>query len=1056
MQKKFSFIEKFSVIAAASSVAIAALFTCLKLNLAPGYAEFIVGHLAWNAGTKSQDLLAGPVFILTLLAGLWLFSAPIRRLGPQSENAQHYVEQLLWCLAPVLAILGGVLSKLPADKPALILSNVGLVFLGLAGFALRQQRPIEPRLAGLALLGSVMLALLPFEWFLLHGRLNGPTDAPLPLLAAGLSGFAALMLNLVLLLWRPDLLARLLPHLLLLGQFGLALCYLCLYPARLQAPGELTQYSTTPALKLFVAALVAWTMLDSLRRYLVHLRTREADWYALLSPPALFGLLLAIKAGWTLAPLVLPDDYHFGERVLGWWSYLHGTVPYLGYIPPHGLIADDLPGLLSSLFYDGTAAATAETSRMSQLLLGLGAFLALRRYSGSLGLAFCAVLFIGEQPNWLYLTLFMCLWLSPWLLERPALWLTSWIIGTPLLILGVPPQGLLAAAASGLVLPYMLWRLLQQDRPLQRAWPIGLALGLLLIVALLTPLLPMLFNAIRYVLENGPINQVAYGIPWQLSWGFGERSGFVFELLRMSWTIVPVFCAVMVYQSYQRPEISRAMLAPALAVFVFSLLMIPYSMGRIDPGSGSRPMIVGVFIWTMLLPIAVWWLIQPLQRVMLAVLVVAGLGASQNYGLPSSEMFSAAFAPKIPVSPLRDSAAAGMPNIGRAMVEDKHWERLTRLQQVLAAKLRPGESYLDLSSRNAQYFYLDRLPRQMPVTAPYNLVPLGQQHRALERLSRDLPSIALLEADNIVHDGGGPALRSHYLYRFVLEHYTPALENGFVIGHANPLPVPTRPLTLSTKVSNLSDPTWDRGVHRSEAALVVAHPNWLASVPVGLEVRLDNGELRRINRVNLSDGTLWLEGPPLDPAQVGFPHGLSLDLPPEQIAAHRLALLDRAFAQPELGKIPVAWGRSERSLAKRMTLVHSLDSLPLTLSQLRQAGSDYQSLGNDPQLLFDLSGLQLAGREAGLLRFEFQCREARAEPRFQIFWWGDDQGGASEAASVSFTAQDGTLIVPLDASPRWLTLRQLTGLRIDLNTPEACQGFSLKRIGLYQRVAAGR
>jgi len=52
-------------------------------------------------------------------------------------------------------------------------------------------------------------------------------------------------------------------------------------------------------------------------------------------------------------------------------------------------------------------------------------------------------------------------------------------------------------------------------QPDKRRWKeIGVSGGFLLAVALITPLAPMLFGAVRYVFENGVINQLVWGMPW--------------------------------------------------------------------------------------------------------------------------------------------------------------------------------------------------------------------------------------------------------------------------------------------------------------------------------------------------------------------------------------------------------------------------------------------------------------------------------------------------------------------------------------------------------------
>ncbi|MDU1662232.1 MAG: hypothetical protein E6861_22565, partial [Stenotrophomonas maltophilia] len=172
---------------------------------------------------------------------------------------------------------------------------------------------------------------------------------------------------------------------------------------------------------------------------------------------------------------------------------------------------------------------------------------------------------------------------------------------------------------------------------------------------------------------------------------------------------------------------------------------------------------------------------------------------------------------------------------------------------------------------------------------------------------------------------------------------------------------------------------------------------------------------------------------------------------PEAIAEYQAALLQRAFASPDLKKIPVAWGRSQVSLKNKMALINSLDDVKPSLNQLVAQESSYRVDGGDPSMSFDLAALNLSGHDAGLLKFEFRCSGRAAEPRMQVFWWGDGQQGPFEASSVRFNAEDGTLIVPLDASPRWLTLQHVKGIRIDLDNAGACSSFKVDNLGLYQR-----
>lgn len=1062
MSSPLSPIEKIAVLVASGCMAVSALLACLTLTFAPAYSDFVVGNIAWDASTKFQDLLVAPVFMLTLLSGLWFLSEQIGRTKAKwgEEAAEGLVSQLLWWSVPAVATLGGSVIGLPFDKKLFCISALGVVYLALVSAALLYRgRRVNPTVVGLGLLSVLLIALLPLEVALVKGRL--PADwvhefelgrylkAAYKLIGLG---FVLMLIGIVAYAERVN---RVLPRLLLIGQLGLPLLFLCFYPARLLTlEGGVTKYSTTSALKILLAAMVVWGLVDVARRYVTFMRGPRVNWNALLSPVALFALLMAVKAGTTVAPQVNPDDYHFGEHLLGWWSYLQGVIPYVGYMPAHGVIGDDLPGMLAYWFYDGKASSIVEASRLATLLLGLLAFLALNRYSGSVGLAFVSILFLGgfsqsSNLNWLFLAPFICLWLHPGLLARPARWLGIWIVTAPLVILGVPPQGLLLVVASGLAALYMVWRYWQVGDIWHGSKEIGWALAVLLLMALLSPLVPMLFSAIRYVLENGPINQVAYGIPWTLSWSAGPRSGFIFELVRMSWVMVPVLCAALVYKQRKSLASNHSLVLPALVMLAFAVLLIPYSMGRIDPAAGSRPAVVGILGWTILLPVALWGMLKQREKAAWVLLVV-GVSASLNTFLPPLTVFVSNLSSRIPVGPLRDGASVGLPNLGIGTVQDEHWDRLTRLNALLKRKLAPGESYLDLTSRNAQYFYLERIPEQV-VTAPYNMVPLSQQRRAIERLAQEeLPRIALLEGNNITHDGGGLALRNPLLYRFVLQNYVPSLEDGFIIGYRK-ADLSAQGNTVSVPLMNLTDVNWKQGVNRRESALVLADSALASLFVPGQSVRLANGESRTVTRVWGQGSAIWLDGGALDPATVGAPKAVEVRIDPQGLSTYRAALLQRAFGVVDYAKIPVAWGRSERTLLHKMERVAALTSRTPLFRDLSLEGNVYKILGPDPQINFDLSDLKLSGRDAGLLRFEFSCIDRNQDPKMQVFWWGDSESGPSEASSMRFALENGVLIVPLDAAPRWLTLGQVHGLRLDLDNAAACSGIRLEDAALYQR-----
>ncbi|MBK8118756.1 MAG: hypothetical protein IPK39_05690 [Sulfuritalea sp.] len=227
-------------------------------------------------------------------------------------------------------------------------------------------------------------------------------------------------------------------------------------------------------------------------------------------------------------------------------------------------------------------------------------------------------------------------------------------------------------------------------------------------------------------------------------------------------------------------------------------------------------------------------------------------------------------------------------------------------------------------------------------------------------------------------------------------------------------------LQVQTSIRNLSDSNWEKGIHRREAAFIAVN---VAPFAVGSAVQLSSGDTRRVTRIWNEGNAIWVDGPPLDPAKTGSPNKVTAIIGRDAAVEYRTRLMDAAFITRDLEKIPVSWGRSESSLKARMTLTHKLDAIRPLAAQLLPEGNAYKVAGTDPKLQFDVSTLNISGKHSGLLRFDFQCAQRKEVPRLHVYWWGNLQNGPTEEASLKFTADDGTLIVPLDAYPRWLALK---------------------------------
>jgi len=959
-----------------SAIAIFIGLMHLSLNLSPqvSYSDFIAGYVAWTNTTKFQDLVVMPVAVtgtILFIIFMIVFFEKIDNLTIENNSKDAPLHVIYWTIPAIAAISTAILYN-KFDSVFFCVSLIGILSLASICFiTIKRNHTVDVEAISIGLMCIFFLTLIPLnlampiKFFptIIQGGDSISGKAIGRVCVAFL--FLSLLSYLFLVYKKEELPYRLLSVMALLSQLSLPLLYLSLYPAKLLDPnGSITRYDTGIGLRLIIVGLILAAVIDVVYRYYKY-RALQTLPVKLLSPFAICALLVTLKAGITAVPTLSADDYHFGEDLLGWWVYLQGYIPYIDYTPAHGIIQNDLAGLLNVFLYDGTAASLAEAQRFTLCLLSIIAFLAVYFFTGSILWAFVSIYFLGARLAWLFFIPFVALWLNRSLIENKIRWSAVWFITAPIVILGVPPQGLLLVVASGAVPIYFLWQTISN-----KDWvvikPITLFAAAIFLFYAITPLGSMFVHAINYVLINGSINQAAYGVPWSSSFG---SPNLISEAVRMSWIVVPFLCFLSLYFLYKKKSFYAHLTLPLFVIAIFSFLLIPYSMGRIDPGGVSRPGLVGILLIAGLMGFAFWYLLDRYSRVWLFLGVVF-LSSSLKFADVSHQALLNASASFKQIGHVIDTSNTDLKNIGAASMIGSHWSRINDLNDLLNRKLQPEESYLDLTSRNAQYFYLNRKP-VIPVTAPYNMISYKQQVDAVSLLKNNLPRIALLEGENITQDGGGLAIRNYHLYRFLLEQYEPFEDNGFIIG-------------LSKESINRGD---------------------------------------------------WGDVPMLS-------------------SIEKMVLFEKSFSgvKKNLEKLPVSWGGSINTLEKNMTIVADLTSVVPSLHDLTSSDvGTFTVTGGDPYTVYDLSGFSLSGKSAGFLKLDFECISKQRPPGLQVFWWGDEQSGGFEESSLLLSASNGTLLIPLDTSPRWMLLRQIMGLRIDLIDPASCGSYKIMNLSLHQR-----
>jgi hypothetical protein len=169
----------------------------------------------------------------------------------------------------------------------------------------------------------------------------------------------------------------------------------------------------------------------------------------------------------------------------------------------------------------------------------------------------------------------------------------------------------------------------------------------------------------------------------------------------------------------------------------------------------------------------------------------------------------------------------------------------------------------------------------------------------------------------------------------------------------------------------------------------------------------------------------------------------TLLLPPEYFSkmglsfpdpTQTLRMLDKQFPMTDLFYLPAVWGRNYQEFAvdsrpvRELTIVHDqLDNGGISIEYALQP--------------------RLRGVDAGLLALDIEMPE-NLESNVELRWV--DETLPAEVNRIQFIARNGTHIIPLDASPRWLLARSITSLTITPSSPSVL----LDRKNMWQSIDA--
>ena len=747
--------------------------------------------------------------------------------------------------------------------------------------------------------------------------------------------------------------------------------------------------------------------------------------------------ILALVAPYVPPPSLPADDSHFGERLLAAQALASGGSWFTSFFSPHGL--SDAGGaaaawLLGDFTASGIAAGHALWLWYPTAIL---AWLLVRRI-GALPAAAILISLPINDSTILLLALNLVIATEAMVL-RPSF--LGGALGAAIAFAGLFLNAGLGAASA--IVTGLAGLTIQGRYGLRHlfAFLVG---GIVMALALTALFFREVAGQLHFLAVSAGTNLTIYGN--------GQTSTIYYELPHFLFAVGPLMAIVLASGRLPVRVNSLGGLAGLMVLVipfaVYAIVMNSYAAARLD-GTAPRALIVSYGI-LVLLPLYLS-LLCPDRKALRASVLCAALIAGIGEATPNLRDGK----PLLPPRPLSGSVpiALDIPSLGTGSAAPEQLSTIREVKRVVDALLSPEETFINLTNRNALYFYLDR-DNPVPIASTYNAAPEAFQTEFLDAIRKDMPPLALVSIENIEHDGLSLPLRSHRIYDFVLEHYQPFKQGPYTYAIRKDLTerlgrLPPDNQEFQFSIGDYTDQYWQSGVAVGENAL-----RWSFALPPLLKNKIRDGdELRFSDGVNRkvlkAEGANVLTQPPLVLSPDGSPPATQFSIVNREILHG--SPWEGVFHQAQLSRIPSAWGRSIDNLADQIN--HSNVTLKLlNMSQVEHdsdGGTTYRITGGDPTWVFAPSRW-LMPSDAGLMALDIRCLGSKTNPLVQVFW-RSSAGQFSEDASLLFDASFERNLVPLDSTPFWSLLPEIAEIRVDVANPKACQQVELKGLTLLYR-----
>ena len=786
-------------------VANAAVFTAAVAPFLKGeqsYSDLVGSAIAWGNVDKGFDFRVFQVFLATFGLLVALLVSLCRRLETSHEMKAALERGLALALTPGALWLGGRLVTNSFGSAPIDCVLSGAAVLTLFFLLSRPRLAATPENIGAivnaSLLGLVLaffagLGLATAISRIFHAPITKDTTIWLVTATCG-SAFLAVATVILLSSQAAEIRERI-RHVIFGSQIFLPLlCTVIVPPAVVENGNRIVAHPSIALTTGLVLAMAAgWAALSS--RWIWSRHPTAANLRQSLVPWAILPVAVFLAVDHPAFPTFFGDDFHTGEHLLPWQQLRDfGKLPFVGFVPIHPLMDFFVSGA-NQFFFDGTL-ANYENSRV--LLFAVGAaltFITVTRFAG-IGLALCLSIAATVWDRLLLVPTLLAVLCDASLIGKSQRWLLCWLCLCALALCYNPAVGVALTLASLPVAIVQVWRLFRQDR--NGLVRLTIVCGSVVAAILLTPAAREIsWGFVRFLIDNGRTVLVAHGIEWQANAAQMSSvrgvlaSPLVWETLRFSWVIVLLLSGwIFLSRAHDWRNARPSILAISATTCLFLFFLSGWTLTRIDPSLPSRPGEVSYLACLYILPLVLfsagsWRYISiPLFMMLIGFFQGATADFINSGSKPHFRVTTGALLEKpattqtVPDQCISvDGNSLGLRNLGHIYAPKEIVASVVGLKRALSTLLRPGETYLDLTNRQANYFYLG-MPAAVSYGAPWVTANTVLQDRLLAEIKSQPPPVVWL-TPALALSVDMPAARMYKLYRFLLENYVPLSRDGY-------------------------------------------------------------------------------------------------------------------------------------------------------------------------------------------------------------------------------------------------------------------------------------